>query len=240
MSLTFAKCLQFLRISAIIYTNICIFSHVTGTSGWLPPQSSWDGGGTGLPFGWEAANDKEGRVYYVKWVMCVMVMEKGLVKWVKMFFLHLCLPDSRHTWIGLVNESKTNLSAWLMLISRWYLLLQKQFPTEGKTQERFAFDEKEGQVAKVRACHSFHRVMLKPVESESLSQFSQKYVKTSHIFFLPSSSWILDTMSSRFTLQFNKLLPKLSSSWYLALIESHKPFCLLCLQKSSLKSNDLR
>lgn len=40
-------------------------SHVTGTSGWLPPQSSWDGGGTGLPFGWEAATDKEGRVYYV-------------------------------------------------------------------------------------------------------------------------------------------------------------------------------
>ena len=43
-----------------------ICSHVTGTSGWLPPQSSWDGGGTGLPFGWEAAHDKEGRVYYVK------------------------------------------------------------------------------------------------------------------------------------------------------------------------------
>merc|ERR1719410_3213392 len=39
--------------------------HVTGTSGWLPPQSSWDGGGIGLPFGWEAATDKEGRVYYV-------------------------------------------------------------------------------------------------------------------------------------------------------------------------------
>ena len=42
------------------------FSHVTGTSGWLPPQSSWDGGGSGLPFGWEAAQDKEGRTYYVK------------------------------------------------------------------------------------------------------------------------------------------------------------------------------
>ena len=43
---------------------------MTGSSGWLPPHSSWDGGGGGggggLPFGWEAAADKEGRVYYVK------------------------------------------------------------------------------------------------------------------------------------------------------------------------------
>ena len=46
--------------------NNILFSHVTGTSGWLPPQSSWDGGGTGVPFGWEAAVDKEGRTYYVK------------------------------------------------------------------------------------------------------------------------------------------------------------------------------
>ena len=64
---------------------ICAFSsHVTGTSGWLPPQSSWDGGGTGLPFGWEAANDKEGRVYYVKWVVMTIMMREGsniYVKW---------------------------------------------------------------------------------------------------------------------------------------------------------------
>ena len=62
------------------YNNIliCVFSsHVTGTSGWLPPQSSWDGGGTGLPFGWEAANDKEGRVYYVKWVVMTIMMREG-------------------------------------------------------------------------------------------------------------------------------------------------------------------
>ena len=69
------------------YNNIliCAFSsHVTGTSGWLPPQSSWDGGGTGLPFGWEAANDKEGRVYYVKWVVMTIMMREGsniYVKW---------------------------------------------------------------------------------------------------------------------------------------------------------------
>ena len=49
--------------------NCLHFSHVTGSSGWLPPHTSWDGGGGGgLPFGWEAAADKEGRVYYVKWV----------------------------------------------------------------------------------------------------------------------------------------------------------------------------
>ena len=47
--------------------NCLNFSHVTGSSGWLPPHTSWDGGGGGgLPFGWEAAADKEGRVYYVK------------------------------------------------------------------------------------------------------------------------------------------------------------------------------
>ncbi len=43
-----------------------VLSHVTGSSGWLPPQSSWDGGGAGLPYGWETALDKEGRTYYVK------------------------------------------------------------------------------------------------------------------------------------------------------------------------------
>lgn len=44
------------------------FSHVTQTSGWLPPSDSWDppGSSLNLPYGWEAADDKEGRTYYVK------------------------------------------------------------------------------------------------------------------------------------------------------------------------------
>lgn len=43
------------------------FSHVTQTSGWLPPADQWDsGGGLNLPYGWEAAQDHEGKVYYVK------------------------------------------------------------------------------------------------------------------------------------------------------------------------------
>ena len=61
------KFVRFCNKSGLDYNlTFSCFSHVTGTSGWLPPQSSWDGGGTGLPFGWEAATDKEGRVYYVK------------------------------------------------------------------------------------------------------------------------------------------------------------------------------
>ena len=51
----------------LIIKSFLNFSHVTGSSGWLPPHTSWDGGGGGgLPFGWEAAHDKDGRVYYVK------------------------------------------------------------------------------------------------------------------------------------------------------------------------------
>ena len=41
---------------------------MTQTSGWLPPSDSWDppGSSLNLPYGWEAAEDKEGRTYYVK------------------------------------------------------------------------------------------------------------------------------------------------------------------------------
>ncbi|XP_035225334.1 uncharacterized protein LOC118197886 isoform X2 [Stegodyphus dumicola] len=39
--------------------------HETKISSWLPPVESWDSGGTGLPYGWEAAIDKEGKTYYV-------------------------------------------------------------------------------------------------------------------------------------------------------------------------------
>ena len=42
------------------------YSHVTGSSSWLAPQTSWTGGGPGLPAGWLEATDKEGRTYYVK------------------------------------------------------------------------------------------------------------------------------------------------------------------------------
>ena len=79
--------------------------------------------------------------------------------------------------LRLVWSKKKNLSAWLALIFRWYLLLQKQSPTKGKAQEKFAFDEKEGQVSKVKACHSFHRIILKPDKSESLSRFSKDVSK---------------------------------------------------------------
>ena len=42
---------------------------MTQTSGWLPPSDSWDsppGSTLNLPYGWEAAKDKEGATYYVK------------------------------------------------------------------------------------------------------------------------------------------------------------------------------
>ncbi|CAB4064303.1 FERM and PDZ domain-containing protein 4,FERM and PDZ domain-containing protein 3 [Lepeophtheirus salmonis] len=42
--------------------------HLTQSSGWLPPSDSWDSVSNGiisLPYGWEIAQDKEGRTYYV-------------------------------------------------------------------------------------------------------------------------------------------------------------------------------
>ncbi|CAL1275502.1 unnamed protein product, partial [Larinioides sclopetarius] len=39
--------------------------HETKISSWLPPVESWDSGGTGLPYGWEAAMDKDGKTYYI-------------------------------------------------------------------------------------------------------------------------------------------------------------------------------
>ncbi|GIX71676.1 FERM and PDZ domain-containing protein 4 [Caerostris extrusa] len=41
------------------------FIHETKISSWLPPVESWDSGGTGLPYGWEAAMDKDGKTYYI-------------------------------------------------------------------------------------------------------------------------------------------------------------------------------
>ena len=52
-----------------VMVGIFIFScsHISQTSGWLPPADSWDsGGGLNLPYGWEAAQDQEGKTYYVK------------------------------------------------------------------------------------------------------------------------------------------------------------------------------
>ena len=53
----------------LFYLGLFIFScsHISQTSGWLPPADSWDsGGGLNLPYGWEAAQDQEGKTYYVK------------------------------------------------------------------------------------------------------------------------------------------------------------------------------
>ena len=43
-----------------------IFSHKTQTSSWLPPRENWDPGTTALPYGWEAALDKNRKPYYIK------------------------------------------------------------------------------------------------------------------------------------------------------------------------------
>ena len=56
-------------LDCFIYIFIFSCSHISQTSGWLPPADSWDsGGGLNLPYGWEAAQDQEGKTYYVKWV----------------------------------------------------------------------------------------------------------------------------------------------------------------------------
>lgn len=43
-------------------------NHDTKTSSWLPPVESWNPGGTGLPYGWELARDKDGKIYYINHV----------------------------------------------------------------------------------------------------------------------------------------------------------------------------
>ncbi|KAI9562022.1 hypothetical protein GHT06_012987 [Daphnia sinensis] len=47
-------------------------SHINQTSSWLPPIDNWNGsiqagasGGTSLPYGWEAATDREGKAYFI-------------------------------------------------------------------------------------------------------------------------------------------------------------------------------
>ncbi|CAG0887439.1 unnamed protein product [Darwinula stevensoni] len=44
------------------------FRHATGTSSWLPPVDCWEGVPRGLPYGWEAATDKEGKTYFINHV----------------------------------------------------------------------------------------------------------------------------------------------------------------------------
>ncbi|XP_069988816.1 serine-rich adhesin for platelets isoform X11 [Penaeus vannamei] len=39
--------------------------HASQTSSWLPPLENWDAGGQALPYGWEAATDKEGKPYFI-------------------------------------------------------------------------------------------------------------------------------------------------------------------------------
>ncbi|GFY71176.1 FERM and PDZ domain-containing protein 4 [Trichonephila inaurata madagascariensis] len=46
----------------------CYYTHETKTSSWLPPVESWDSGGLGLPYGWEAAFDREGKTYFINHV----------------------------------------------------------------------------------------------------------------------------------------------------------------------------
>ncbi|XP_029836745.2 uncharacterized protein LOC8040054 isoform X3 [Ixodes scapularis] len=45
-----------------------VFGHETRTSSWLPPVDSWSSSCTGLPYGWEAAVDKNGRSYFINHV----------------------------------------------------------------------------------------------------------------------------------------------------------------------------
>ncbi|KAG8185472.1 hypothetical protein JTE90_019731 [Oedothorax gibbosus] len=49
--------------------------HETKTSSWLPPVESWDSGGIGLPYGWEAGFDKEGKTYFINHVNKTTTME---------------------------------------------------------------------------------------------------------------------------------------------------------------------
>ncbi len=44
---------------------VSLFSHHTQTSSWVPPADSWDSG-NGLPYGWEAAIDKDVKPYFIK------------------------------------------------------------------------------------------------------------------------------------------------------------------------------
>ncbi|XP_064080726.1 protein kibra-like [Macrobrachium nipponense] len=39
--------------------------HASQTSSWLPPLENWEAGGDALPYGWEAATDKEGKPYFI-------------------------------------------------------------------------------------------------------------------------------------------------------------------------------
>ncbi|KAK8738768.1 hypothetical protein OTU49_003663 [Cherax quadricarinatus] len=40
-------------------------THASQTSSWLPPLENWEAGGSALPYGWEAATDKEGKQYFI-------------------------------------------------------------------------------------------------------------------------------------------------------------------------------
>ncbi|KAL3880268.1 hypothetical protein ACJMK2_032517 [Sinanodonta woodiana] len=45
--------------------RIYYIDHKSQVSSWLPPRENWDPGNTGLPYGWEAAIDKNGRNYFI-------------------------------------------------------------------------------------------------------------------------------------------------------------------------------
>ena len=53
--------------------SFSLCSHINQTSSWLPPIDNWNGsiqagaaGGMSLPYGWEAATDREGKAYFIK------------------------------------------------------------------------------------------------------------------------------------------------------------------------------
>lgn len=76
---TLCVCVSLVFISATIGNSLVLFlfsrfySHINQTSSWLPPIDNWNGsiqagasGGTSLPYGWEAATDREGKAYFIK------------------------------------------------------------------------------------------------------------------------------------------------------------------------------
>ncbi|XP_071039228.1 uncharacterized protein [Parasteatoda tepidariorum] len=56
------------RVTPVRMLLKCRVTHETKTSSWLPPVESWDSGGIGLPYGWEAAFDREGKTYFINHV----------------------------------------------------------------------------------------------------------------------------------------------------------------------------
>ncbi|XP_053399277.1 uncharacterized protein LOC123557003 isoform X4 [Mercenaria mercenaria] len=48
--------------------RIYYLDHKTQSSSWLPPRENWDPGSMGLPYGWEGANDRNKKPYFINHV----------------------------------------------------------------------------------------------------------------------------------------------------------------------------